>query len=71
MPVFSLLMPVKDVLRQNRNWLIMAAVIFLVGSLCSYLSGTYHVETLPGLEEQLDGLEQLFNLILDLSLIHI
>lgn len=65
MSVFSLLMPVKDVLRQNRNWLIMAAVIFLVGSLCSYLSGTYHVETLPGLEEQLDGLEQLFNLILD------
>lgn len=65
MPVFSLLVPVKDVLRQNRNWLILAAAIFLAGSLYAYAGSLLPAKPLPGIEGQLNGLEQLFKLLLD------
>lgn len=64
MPVFSLLMPVKDVLRQNRNWLVLAVIIFLAGSLLSYFSGVLQGGSLPGIETQLGDLQKLFDLIL-------
>lgn len=65
MPVFSLLMPVKDVLKQNRNWLILAAIIFVAGSFYSYLGISFQDNPLPGIEGQLDQLQQLFKLLLE------
>lgn len=64
MPVFSLLMPVKDVLRQNRNWLVLALIFFLAGSFLSYLGGVPQGGSLSGLETQLGELQNLFDLIL-------
>lgn len=65
MPVFSLLMPVKDLLKKNRNWLIMAAAIFAAGFFFAYLSPLFQGNSLPGLEGQFEELEQLFKVFLD------
>ncbi len=65
MPVFSLLMPVKELLRQNRNWMILAAAFFAAGSLYAYLSPAFQAAPLPGLGGQFEELEQLFRVFLD------
>lgn len=65
MPVFSLLMPVKDVLRRNRSWLIMAVLIFVSGILYSALGAAFEAELPAHTEEQFSELEQLFEFILD------
>ncbi len=66
MSVFSLLLPVKDVLKQNRSWLILAVVIFLAGSLLPFFGSAFLTgEALPGAETQLGELQKLFDLILD------
>ncbi|HOA35358.1 MAG: stage II sporulation protein M [Dethiobacteria bacterium] len=65
MPVFSLLLPVKDVLRQNRNWLLLAVAIFLAGSILAYFAASAPQSSIPGVETQIEGLETLFNLILE------
>ncbi len=62
--MFSLLMPVKDLVKQNRNWLIMAAAIFAAGSFFAYLSPAFQANPLTGLDGQFEELEQLFAIFL-------
>ena len=64
-PVFSLLIPVKDVLRRNRNWLILAAVIFAAGAFYAGLGATFQAELPADMENQFVELEQLFEIILN------
>lgn len=63
--MFSLLMPVKDVLRHNRNWFVLAAIIFLAGSLLSYFGGVSQGGSLLDLETQFGGLQEFFDLIME------
>lgn len=65
MPVFTLLMPAKEVLSGNRNWLILAAAIFLAGSLVAYFAAGAAESVPPGLERELEGLGQLLMLFQD------
>lgn len=63
--MFSLLMPVKDILSQNRNWLILAVIIFLAGTLFAFFGTAQQGGSTPAIETQLDDLHKLFDLILD------
>jgi len=63
--VFTLLMPAKEVLSGNRNWLILAAAIFLAGSLVAYFAAGAAESVPPGLERELEGLGQLLMLFQD------
>lgn len=63
--MFSLLMPVKDVLRRNRSWLILAAVIFAAGAFYAGLGAAFQAELPSDTEKQFVELEQLFQFILD------
>jgi len=65
MPVFTFLMPAKEVLSGNRNWLILAAAIFLAGSLVAYFAAGAAESVPPGLERELEGLGQLLMLFQD------
>lgn len=62
--MFSLLMPVKEILSRNRNWLVLAVVIFLAGSLLAYFGSALQDDSLPGIETQLDDLQKIFEIIL-------
>ncbi len=62
--MFSLLMPVKEILSRNRNWLVLAVVIFLAGSLLAYFGSVLQDDSLPGIETQLDDLQKIFEIIL-------
>lgn len=64
MSVFSLLMPVKEVFNQNRNWIVLAVVIFLAGSIVAYFGSSLQGDSLPGIETQMNDLQKLFDIIL-------
>ena len=63
--MFSLLMPVKDILKRNRNWLILALSIFLIGALLSFPGLFFQEGPLPGAESQIGELQKLVELIMD------
>jgi stage II sporulation protein M len=64
--MFTLFFPVKQVIRNNRSWLIMAAAIFTFSAVIFYYT-TASTEPLGGepIDGQLDQLQELFTFILE------
>lgn len=63
--MFSLLIPAKEIFKQNRNWLILALSIFLIGALLSCPGLFFEEGSLPGAESQMGELQKLVELIMD------
>lgn len=65
MPVLSLFMPVTRVIKQNRSWIVFAAVIFTASGIFSYFATASHAESVQIIDAEMEQLQALFKLILE------
>lgn len=66
--MLRLFFPVKQVIKENRSWLFMAAAIFMVSSIFFYFTPAFTASAAEeAMDTQLEQLESLFSLIMETS----